>query len=122
MIVVALNYYTPHKHDQKSGSGKISRYAWGDDYHDILKQKLYLLLDWIKTEQPNANARVCVDTAPVMDKAWAVRAGLGWIGKSSNLITTKYGSWVFLGEILLDVELEYDNEVSPIIAAPARPA
>jgi epoxyqueuosine reductase len=107
VIAVALNYFTPHEH---SDEGKISRYAWGDDYHEILKAKLYALADFIKTELPNASTKVCVDTAPMMDKVWAVRAGLGWIGKSSNLITTDHGSWIFLGEIILDAELDYDTD------------
>ncbi|MGB7069960.1 MAG: tRNA epoxyqueuosine(34) reductase QueG [Pyrinomonadaceae bacterium] len=111
MIVVALNYYTDHHHKDDPELGKISRYAWGDDYHDIVKEKLRALLDWIKSEVPGANGRVCVDTAPIMDKAWAVRAGLGWLGKHSNVITTEYGSWVFIGEILLDIELEYDSRI-----------
>jgi len=111
MIVVALNYYTPFEHDHLSDAGKISRYAWGDDYHDILKEKLRELLDWIILEVPEAAGKVCVDTAPVMDKAWAVRAGLGWMGKHSNVITKEYGSWVFLGEILLNLELNYDTTV-----------
>ncbi len=110
MIVVALNYFTPHKHDEDRAKGKVSRYAWGDDYHDVVKEKLYELLNWIKTENPAANGKVCVDTAPVMEKAWAVRAGLGWLGKHSNLITKEFGSWVFIGEILLDLELEYETE------------
>lgn len=110
VISLALNYYTPHKHESDPNKGKISRYAWGDDYHNIVGEKLRQLLDWICAEIPGASGKVCVDTAPIMDKAWAARAGLGWIGKSSNLITKDYGSWVFLGEILLNVELEYDNE------------
>jgi epoxyqueuosine reductase len=113
MIVVALNYYTPHSHDNDSSQGKISRYAWGDDYHDVVKEKLRVLLDWIKHESPEADGKICIDTAPVMDKAWAVRAGLGWLGKHSNLITTDYGSWVFIGEILLNLELDYDTETVP---------
>jgi len=113
IIAAAVNYFTPHRHAGDPGSGKISRYAWGDDYHDVVKGKLILLLDWIKTEVPGADGKVCVDTVPIMDKAWAVRAGLGWIGKNSNVITQEYGSWVFLGEIVLDVELEYDNEIVP---------
>jgi epoxyqueuosine reductase len=108
VIAVAVNYYTPHEHDRDQNKGKISRYAWGDDYHDVFREKLNLLLDWIKTEIPGADGKACVDTAPIMDKAWAARTGIGWIGKSSNLITTDFGSWVFLGEILLNVELEYD--------------
>ncbi|MCU1288474.1 MAG: putative iron-sulfur cluster binding protein [Acidobacteria bacterium] len=113
ILVVALNYYTPHEHEESETTGKISRYAWGDDYHDVLKDKLRALLEWIKTEVPEADGKICVDTAPIMDKAWAVRAGLGWLGKHSNLITKEYGSWVFLGEILLNLDLEYDAEIEP---------
>ena len=111
VFAVALNYFTPYRHVTDPGIGKISRYAWGDDYHNIVKEKLYLLADWIKSEKSEAAVKICVDTAPVMDKVWAARAGLGWIGKSSNLITTDYGSWVFIGEILLDIELEYETDV-----------
>jgi epoxyqueuosine reductase len=104
VISAAINYYTPAQHD---ATGKISRYAWGDDYHE-----LKVLLDWIVSEEPSASGKVCVDTAPVMEKAWAARAGLGWIGKHSNVITKEYGSWVFLGEILLDIELDYDEPIA----------
>ena len=110
IVVVALNYYTPHEHEENDSKGKVSRYAWGDDYHDVLKEKLRELLAFIKTLDENADGKICVDTAPMMDKAWAVRAGLGWLGKHSNLITKEYGSWVFLGEILLNLELEYETE------------
>jgi len=109
VIVVALNYFTKHKHEKNADEGKISRYAWGDDYHDIVREKLTELLDWIKSENPTATGKICVDTAPMMDKAWAVRAGLGWLGKHTNLITTDLGSWVFIGEILLNLELDYDT-------------
>lgn len=109
VIVVALNYFTPHEHQDSHEKGKVSRYAWGDDYHDVVKEKLRELLAWIKEEQPEAEGKICVDTAPMMDKVWAQRAGLGWIGKHSNLITRDYGSWVFLGEILLNLELDYDE-------------
>jgi epoxyqueuosine reductase len=108
VIVVALNYYTPHGHTEDSATGKISRYAWGDDYHDVVGEKLKALLAKIKEEWPDASGKACVDIQPVMDKTWGARAGLGWIGKHSNLITTDYGSWVFLGELLLNLELEYD--------------
>ena len=111
LIAVAMNYFTPHEHFPEPAQGKISRYAWGDDYHDVLKQRLHELLEWIKAKAPETEGKVCVDTAPVMEKAWAVRAGLGWIGKHSNLITKEVGSWVFLGEILLNVDLEYDRDV-----------
>lgn len=110
IVVVALNYYTPHEHDEDNAKGKISRYAWGDDYHDVLKDKLRELFSFIKLIDADADGKICVDTAPMMDKAWATRAGLGWIGKHSNLITKEYGSWVFLGEILLNLELDYDTE------------
>jgi epoxyqueuosine reductase len=111
IVAVALNYFTPHAHGDQPG--KISRYAWGDDYHYVLREKLYELLDRIEHEVPETNGKVYVDTAPIMDKAWAVRAGLGWIGKNTNLITTDLGSWVFLGEIILDIELDYDHEIMP---------
>ncbi len=111
VIVVALNYFTPHEHEETAEKGKVSRYAWGDDYHDVLKEKLRELLAFIKSIDETADGKICVDTAPVMDKAWAVRAGLGWLGKHSNLITKEYGSWVFLGEILLNLELRYDAEI-----------
>jgi epoxyqueuosine reductase len=109
VIVVALNYFTPHEHEETNRKGKVSRYAWGDDYHDVLKEKLRELLAFIKTLDTTADGKICVDTAPIMDKAWAVRAGLGWLGKHSNLITKEYGSWVFLGEIILNLELKYET-------------
>ena len=111
VIVLTLNYYTEHEHTNEPDHGKISRYAWGDDYHDVMREKLRELLAWIKTEIPEIDGKVCVDTAPMMDKAWAVRAGLGWQGKHSNLITTEVGSWVFIGEIILNIELDYDTSV-----------
>ena len=108
VVVVALNYYTPHTHADDAATGKISRYGWGDDYHDVLKGKLQELLARVKENWPTAEGKVCVDIQPMMDKAWAARAGLGWIGKHTNLITREDGSWVFLGELLLNLELEYD--------------
>src|SRR5262245_20197896 len=76
VIVCLLNYFTPHDHSSDPQRGKISRYAWGDDYHDIVREKLNQLLGWIKLEHKEADGKAYVDTAPVMDKAWAVRAGL----------------------------------------------
>ncbi|CAN5398307.1 tRNA epoxyqueuosine(34) reductase QueG [soil metagenome] len=111
VVVVALNYFTAHEHEDVSSRGKISRYAWGDDYHDVVREKLHELLAWIKSENPDADGKICVDTAPMMDKAWAVKAGLGWIGKHTNLITKEIGSWVFIGEIILNIELDYDTAV-----------
>ncbi len=110
VIVVAKNYYTPSEHTDNSATGKVSRYAWGDDYHDVVGAGLKSLLTWIRSEIPAAEGKVCVDIQPMMDKAWAERAGLGWIGKHTNLITTEFGSWVFLGELLLNVDLEYDAQ------------
>src|SRR6185436_14293573 len=108
VVVVAKNYYTPAEHCNDPATGKISRYAWGDDYHDVVGEKLRSLLAWLRQESPGVEGKVCVDIQPMMDKAWAERAGLGWIGKHTNLITTDYGSWVFIGELLLNLELEYD--------------
>jgi len=111
VVVVALNYYTDHQHKATVGiTGKVSRYAWGDDYHEVVGDKLRNLLGWIKERFAEAEGKVCVDIQPLMDKAWAERAGLGWIGKHSNLITHEYGSWVFIGELLLNLELEYDEQ------------
>jgi epoxyqueuosine reductase len=110
VVVVALNYFTPHQHQKNSHTGKVSRYAWGDDYHDIVKEKLLSLLAWIREQEPDAAGKVCVDIQPMMDKAWAVRAGLGWLGKHSNVITPEHGSWVFIGELLLNLELYEDTE------------
>jgi len=111
VICVALNYFRPEKHVDSAAIGKISRYAWGDDYHDVLRDKLKELLEWITEHAPEVEGRICVDTSPIMDKAWAAHAGLGWIGKHTNLITKEYGSWVFLGELLLSIELDYDSYI-----------
>ncbi|HKX29796.1 MAG TPA: tRNA epoxyqueuosine(34) reductase QueG [Blastocatellia bacterium] len=113
VVCVALNYYRPEAHVDSPEIGKISRYAWGDDYHEVLRDKLKLLLAWVVERAPGVEGKICVDTSPMMDKAWAVRAGLGWIGKHTNLITKELGSWVFLGELLLSIELEYDDRPEP---------
>lgn len=110
VVVVALNYYTPQQHQHNPATGKVSRYAWGDDYHDVVKKKLQAVLSWIREQEPQVAGKICVDIQPVMDKAWAVRAGLGWLGKHTNVITPEFGSWVFIGELLLNVELAYDAE------------
>jgi len=110
VIVVAKNYYTPAAHEDDPAKGKVSRYSWGDDYHEVVGAKLRSLLAWIREQAPQAEGKVCVDIQPMMDKAWATRAGLGWIGKHTNLITPEYGSWVFIGELLLSIDLRYDNE------------
>jgi epoxyqueuosine reductase len=109
VIAVALNYYTDPPHARGAGSGRISRYAWGDDYHDLLGPKLGEFRDWLVAVNPGSDAKVYVDTGPVMDKSWAVRAGIGWLGKHTNVITREMGSWVFLGELLTTVDLEPDG-------------
>ncbi len=111
VVVVAKNYYTPTEHTNDTETGKVSRYAWGDDYHEVVAGKLRSLLAGIKEEVSDVEGKICVDIQPMMDKAWAARAGLGWIGKHTNLITTEYGSWVFIGELLLNIDLEYDKEI-----------
>ena len=109
VISLGMNYYTGYNQSKLNSSNKFSNYAWGEDYHDILKSRLYKLLNWLKIEIPNLNGIACVDTSPVMDKVWAQRAGLGWQGKHTNLITKDFGSWLFLGELLIDIELDYDE-------------
>jgi epoxyqueuosine reductase len=111
VVVCLLNYFTPHEHTGDQSSGKISRYAWGDDYHDVVGARLKSLLARIKEVIPEAEGKACVDIQPMMDKAWAARAGLGWIGKHTNLITRELGSWVFIGELILNVELAPDTDV-----------
>ena len=108
VIAVGMNYYTGNDQDDLRSDYKFSNYAWGDDYHTVLKKQLYQLLKWIKENNSKVKGVVCVDTSPVMDKVWAQRGGLGWIGKHTNLISRDLGSWLFLGELILDLELDYD--------------
>ncbi|OYQ64500.1 tRNA epoxyqueuosine(34) reductase QueG [Pseudanabaena sp. SR411] len=109
VICVALNYYTPHQHSIDRTVGKISRYGWGRDYHKVLTKKLKALVTWLNTQGENIQTRYYVDTGPIAEKAFAQRAGIGWIGKHSNVITRDYGSWLFLGEVLTNLELEPDH-------------
>ena len=108
MVVAALNYYSDVHHSDDPRTAKISRYAWGDDYHDVLSAKLEALLRFVEKENPGCHGKIYVDTGPVMEKVWAQRAGIGWEGKHTNVITQDHGSWVFLGVIIVDIELEYD--------------
>ncbi len=112
IICVAMNYFFPEKHSENPGTGKISRYAWGDDYHAIMTERMEKLLDFIKLEIPDVKGKIYADTGPMMDKVWAVRSGIGWMGKHSNVITRKYSSWVFLGEVLIDIALDYDKPIT----------
>jgi epoxyqueuosine reductase len=108
LICVALNYYTPHTHSDDPAIAKISRYGWGRDYHRILHKKLKHFARWLEAQGEGIQARYYADTGPVQDKAWAQQAGLGWIAKNSNLITREYGSWVFLGQVLTNLNLAPD--------------
>jgi epoxyqueuosine reductase len=109
VISVALNYYTPHEQSQDPDKAKISRYGWGRDYHKVLGRRLKALAAWLETQGDGIKARYYVDTGPIQEKVWAQQAGLGWVGKHGNLITREYGSWVFLGEILTNLELPPDR-------------
>jgi len=109
VVVVAMNYYTDVSHSNDAGHGKISRYAWGDDYHDIVTGRLKQLWMWMQQEFSGVEGKLYVDTGPMMDKVWAQRAGIGWEGKHTNVITQEVGSWVFLGELITTLELEYDE-------------
>ena len=107
VISLLLNYYPSEL--QNEDSYKISKYAYGQDYHHVIKEKLKELLHFIQTEIGEVSGRAFVDSAPVLDKAWAAKSGLGWIGKNSNLITQKVGSFYFIAELIIDLELEYDS-------------
>ena len=109
LVCVALNYYTLHEHSNAPDTAKISRYGWGRDYHKVMTKKLKALSNWLKSQQESVITRYYVDTGPVQDKVWAQRSGIGWIAKNGNLITREYGSWVFLGEILTNLELTADT-------------
>jgi len=107
VISLLLNYYPSEL--QNENSYKISKYAYGQDYHHVIKEKLKELLHFIQTEIGEVSGRAFVDSAPVLDKAWAAKSGLGWVGKNSNLITQKVGSFYFIAELIIDLELEYDS-------------
>ena len=109
VICVALNYYTPHQRPEGEEYAKLSRYGWGRDYHRVMQKKLKALVAWLQTQTPHIQARYYADTGPIQDKLWAQAAGLGWIAKNSNVITREYGSWIFLGEVLVDIALESDR-------------
>lgn len=110
VISLLLNYYP--KETQTGDSYKISKYAYGTDYHFVIKDKLKDLLQFMQTEIGEVNGRAFVDSAPVLDKAWAAKSGLGWIGKNSNLLTQKVGSFYFIAELIVDLELDYDTPVT----------
>ena len=109
VICVALNYYTPHQRSEDPETAKISRYGWGRDYHKVMGSKLKALGNWLQQQAKEVLARYYVDTAPIQDKVWAQRSGIGWIAKNGNVITREYGSWIFLGEIVTNLELKPDS-------------
>jgi epoxyqueuosine reductase len=110
VISLLLNYYPSEKQKDPSAP-KISKYAYGKDYHDVIKEKLNLLLEFIRENIGEVDGRAFVDSAPVLDKAWAKKSGLGWIGKHSNLINKSSGSFYFIAELIIDLDLEYDGAV-----------
>lgn len=111
VISLGMIYNTPYKHNTDSGRGKISRYGWGDDYHELMWERLEKMCLKIKEVYPDFSYKYYVDTGPVMDKAWAVRAGLGWRGKHTNIINREKGSWFFIANIFTNIELKEDIAV-----------
>lgn len=107
VISVALNYYQPDP--QPPPKVKIARYAWGRDYHRVLGKRLQALGEWLQSQVPDMTYRWYVDTGPVQDKVWAEQAGIGWIGKHSNVISRQYGSWILLGELITTLALTGDR-------------
>ena len=109
LISVGMNYFSGNTQDDLKSKFKFSNYAWGEDYHSLIKDRLQILLKWIKNTSEEIEGVACVDTSPIMEKSWAQKAGLGWQGKHTNLISRDYGSWLFLGEIILNIPLDYDK-------------
>jgi epoxyqueuosine reductase len=110
VISLLFNYYPSQQ--QREDSYKISKYAYGQDYHFVIKKKLKSLLNFIQEEIGEVHGRAFVDSAPVLDKAWAVRSGLGWMGKHSNVLTKQTGSFYFIAELIVDLDLDYDTPVT----------
>ena len=111
VISLGLNYYTPGKYSNDRSKGKISRYAWGKDYHLIIWEKLDKLVEEIKKNNNKFEAKKYVDTGPVMDKVWAVKSGIGWLGKHTNVINKEYGSWFFIANLITNFEFQYSLPV-----------
>jgi len=110
VVSMLLNYYPEKK--QSEDTYKISKYAYGTDYHFVIKDKLKELLHLINARIGEVHGRAFVDSAPVLDKAWAAKSGLGWVGKNSNLLTKQVGSFYFIAELIIDLELDYDHPVT----------
>ncbi len=109
ILMLAMVYRTTEPAAAKEGEGRVSRYAWGVDYHDLIRDRLDDLTEYLKRESPGARVRGVVDTAPLLEREFAQLAGLGWIGKNTLLLNKQLGSWFFLAALLTDVELEYDE-------------
>lgn len=109
IISLAINYYTKHQYGNQKDFGKVSRYAWGKDYHLIIWEKLQHFENKLKEINSEFDCISYVDTGPVMDKVWAARAGIGWIGKHTNVITKEFGSWIFLATVICNSEFDYDK-------------
>jgi epoxyqueuosine reductase len=114
ILSVGMNYYTDNRANEQPGMGRIARYAWGKDYHKVMSQRLSQLEAKIAALVPGITTRSYVDTGPIMEKAWAQQAGLGWIGKHSNLVSAECGSWLLLGEILTTLDLEPDEPATDL--------
>nr|AUG32396.1 4Fe-4S cluster binding protein [Paulinella longichromatophora] len=118
ILAVGLQYYTGIERNPEKLA--IARYGWGEDYHKIIDQRLRRIGRWLQEQRPNTRWRTCVDTAPFLDKTWAEEAGLGWIGKNSNLIHSQKGSWLFIGHLLTDVLLPYDKPAESLCGSCRR--
>ncbi len=111
VITLLLNYYPPEQ--QNSEAPKIAKYAFGKDYHEVIKVKLNSFLLMLKEKAGDIHGRGFVDSAPVLERTWAQKSGLGWIGKNGNLIDKNQGSYFFIATLIVDLELDYDNEIVP---------
>jgi len=109
MLVLGMNYFNPIEYRSSPLKGRISRYALGDDYHSVVREQLEALLFFIQKQSTGIDGRCFVDTGPLMEKSWGSKAGIGWMGKHTNLISKRLGSWFFLGVILLNIPLESDS-------------
>jgi epoxyqueuosine reductase len=115
VVAVGLPYWVEAR--RAPGSLKVARYGWGRDYHRVIDGRLRALGRWLEAQQPDVHWRACVDSSPLLDKAWAEEAGLGWIGKHSNLISREHGSWLLIGHLLTTAELPADAPAVPACGA-----
>ncbi len=109
VVMLGMGYRTVERQSAIAGQGQVSRYAWGDDYHDVIHDRLHALADYLRVLEPRASIRGVVDTAPLLEREFAEIAGLGWVGKNTLLLNRRLGSWFFLAALLTDAELEYNS-------------